>query len=475
MSDHAPPQRRSAGHATRGSEQLGSGAPAILPGHASQDLRAQEIAVLERRLNETPRVQALAQLAKDLNAGPARPPGDPPRNRTGLPDALKIGVEQLSSINLDAVRVHYNSAEPAKLQAHAYAQGTEIHLAAGQERHLPHEAWHVAQQAQNRVPATRQLQGLALNDDRGLEREADVMGERAVTLGRKAKQRRAVAAAEPPAAAGSLSVSQRVLQRDVDVTLDGTNTTITRVVVDRNNEVGMFANDTDGAGDHTTSHVVMRHMIINQLRGQPVAGVPAIFDALYAEICALPGWQSADYVSGDMRARILAIRGIYAADRAAMAAPPTVAQIQDTAQALLDLRNSVPLSAFRDGRPGDGEGGPSGRLLAWEGTFRGAPATVLTAAQIEQTTLDIVHLLDTRRTSQELEGEVDHDETPGVSGFWDADRADFIEQHLRSIRLAYPTLWAHALAGIEANLRARIDDQIQLGGRKEMDWEEGDP
>jgi hypothetical protein len=97
-------------------------------------------------------------------------------NRTGLPDGLKAGIEQLSGLSLDDVRVHRNSAEPAQLQAAAFAQGTDIHLAPGQEQHLAHEAWHVVQQKQGRVQATAQLHGFTLNDDPGLEREATVQG-----------------------------------------------------------------------------------------------------------------------------------------------------------------------------------------------------------------------------------------------------------------------------------------------------------
>lgn len=101
-------------------------------------------------------------------------------NRTGLPDALKSGVERLSGVALDDVKVHYNSQEPARLRAYAYTRGAEIHVAPGEERHLPHEAWHVVQQAQGRVRPTAQLKGVALNEDHSLEREADVMGARAV-------------------------------------------------------------------------------------------------------------------------------------------------------------------------------------------------------------------------------------------------------------------------------------------------------
>ncbi|MEM7370313.1 MAG: DUF4157 domain-containing protein [Bacteroidota bacterium] len=104
-------------------------------------------------------------------------------NNTGLPDSLKSGIESLSGYSMDDVRVHYNSARPAQLHAHAFAQGSDIHLGPGQEKHLPHEAWHVVQQKQGRVKATVQLKGLAGNDDKGLEREADRMGLKSVQLG----------------------------------------------------------------------------------------------------------------------------------------------------------------------------------------------------------------------------------------------------------------------------------------------------
>ncbi len=106
------------------------------------------------------------------------------QNNTGLPDNLKQGIEQLSGLSMDHVKVHYNSSRPAQLNAHAYAQGSEIHLAPGQERHLPHEAWHIVQQAQGRVKPTMQMKyGVPVNDDEGLEREADVMGAQAVSVG----------------------------------------------------------------------------------------------------------------------------------------------------------------------------------------------------------------------------------------------------------------------------------------------------
>ncbi len=103
-------------------------------------------------------------------------------NDTGIPDNLKAGIEQHSGLSMDDVKVHYNSEKPSQLQAHAYAQGTDIYLAAGQEKHLPHEAWHVVQQKQGRVKPTKQLAGkVKVNDNTGLEKEADVMGEKVLT------------------------------------------------------------------------------------------------------------------------------------------------------------------------------------------------------------------------------------------------------------------------------------------------------
>ncbi|HEX2927587.1 MAG TPA: DUF4157 domain-containing protein [Ruminiclostridium sp.] len=103
-------------------------------------------------------------------------------DNTGMPPQLKAGIESLSGMDLGEVKVHYNSQKPAEVGALAYTQGTDIHVASGQEKHLPHEAWHVVQQAQGRVQPTTQLRDLPVNDDSRLEHEAEVMGNRALSL-----------------------------------------------------------------------------------------------------------------------------------------------------------------------------------------------------------------------------------------------------------------------------------------------------
>ncbi|HYD31809.1 MAG TPA: DUF4157 domain-containing protein [Azospirillaceae bacterium] len=126
---------------------------------------------LAAQLDARPENRALAALAAGLSRPVQRQP-----NRTGLPDALKQGMEDRSGLPLDDVRVHYNSAEPARFQAHAITQGKNIHVAPGQQQHLPHELGHVVQQMQGRVRPTMQMQGVPVNDDPALEAEADRLG-----------------------------------------------------------------------------------------------------------------------------------------------------------------------------------------------------------------------------------------------------------------------------------------------------------
>lgn len=128
--------------------------------------------VEEEELQKKAATDSPAQLKEQSSAKP---------NNTGLPDNLKSGIESLSGMSMDSVRVHYNSSQPAQLNALAYAQGTDIHVAPGQEQHLPHEAWHIVQQVQGRVQPTMQMKdGVPVNDDQGLEHEADVMGAKAL-------------------------------------------------------------------------------------------------------------------------------------------------------------------------------------------------------------------------------------------------------------------------------------------------------
>jgi hypothetical protein len=139
------------------------------------------------------RLPVQGRFADDVEARP---------NLTGMPSQLRAGIESLSGMDMSDVRVHRNSGNPAQLNALAYAQGKDIHLGPGQEQHLPHEAWHVVQQAQGRVAPTRLMETeVAVNDDACLEHEADVMGARALQMQTDAGQ----AAPERPAGLQALA------------------------------------------------------------------------------------------------------------------------------------------------------------------------------------------------------------------------------------------------------------------------------
>lgn len=140
---------------------------------------------LQKLANNSPQVKQAAQLQTMADSYSAQQQNiiQKKENNTGLPDNLKSGIENLSGYSMNDVKVHYNSDKPAQLNALAYAQGTDIHIRPGMKKHLPHEAWHVVQQKQGRVSATRQLKGkIDINDDPTLESEADLMGEKALQM-----------------------------------------------------------------------------------------------------------------------------------------------------------------------------------------------------------------------------------------------------------------------------------------------------
>ena len=145
-----------------------------------EEIQRQGLEDEERQMKQGVRTETPTQFERD----PA-----PRENDTGLPDKLKSGIESLSGISLDNVQVHYNSSQPARLSALAYALGTNIHVAPGQENHLPHEAWHVVRQALGCARPTTQLKdGVPINDDDGLEHEADVKGAKAFTTESRSRQ-----------------------------------------------------------------------------------------------------------------------------------------------------------------------------------------------------------------------------------------------------------------------------------------------
>jgi hypothetical protein len=224
-------------------------------------------------------------------------------NNTGLPDQLKSGIESLSGMSMDHVRVHYNSDKPAQLQAHAYAQGSEIHLGSGQERHLPHEAWHVVQQMRRNVQPTMLLNGsFRVNDAPELEREADLMGEKAATgtFSRGAHprqvQRQSVAIdaidvsprmiAQRASNCGAGMVSAGIVQRVTAQILEGSKEGVIEDIA----IVGRPPHVFNGTmGDHSTAFITTAAGLQAQLKGKTIDEAASILHGLTEGLYNLPG------------------------------------------------------------------------------------------------------------------------------------------------------------------------------------------
>ncbi|HEX4829621.1 MAG TPA: DUF4157 domain-containing protein [Trebonia sp.] len=163
------------------------------------------------RLQRTLGNQGAGRVVQRLAASrPARVPARP----GGLPARLLTSVARESGLDLSDVSVHRSSAEPRRVDARAYAAGSDIHLAPGADRHLAHEAWHLVQQRQGRVPVTGRASGRALNTDPGLEREADVMGDRlAAGPGSGPAQGGVAAEAAPPPAVAPLQLKSEFTKK----------------------------------------------------------------------------------------------------------------------------------------------------------------------------------------------------------------------------------------------------------------------
>jgi len=148
----------------------------IIPGAVLQgDMQGQEPPIRTTALGQ-PQLQSMGEFWQAI--------GGKPRAALNYTVTISVDVNDVVEtvplgMSMDDVKVHYNSSKPAQLQALAYTRGTEIHVGPGQEKNLPHEAWHVVQQKQRRVKPTMQLQGMGVNDDSALEHEADVKGKQA--------------------------------------------------------------------------------------------------------------------------------------------------------------------------------------------------------------------------------------------------------------------------------------------------------
>ena len=104
-----------------------------------------------------------------------------------LPAKVQMKMENAFGQDFSNVNIHKDSKSATDVGALAYAQGNDVHFAPGQfkpntqagQELIGHELTHVVQQREGRVKPTTQAKGMPVNDDKGLEKEADDMGKMA--------------------------------------------------------------------------------------------------------------------------------------------------------------------------------------------------------------------------------------------------------------------------------------------------------
>ena len=145
-----------------------------------QAIAMREEAILRKKQGKLEGSRLSSEIIKNSNNNKQ------PSSNTGMPNNLRSGLEKLSGVDLSELKVHKNSDKPKQIGALAYTKGSDIHIAPGQEKHLPHEGWHAVQQMQGKVQPTIQMKSdLLVSHDNELEKEADIMGSKAKKEGSK--------------------------------------------------------------------------------------------------------------------------------------------------------------------------------------------------------------------------------------------------------------------------------------------------
>lgn len=97
---------------------------------------------------------------------------------------------QAMGADFSGVKVNANSNKATEMGALAYTQGEELHFAPGQynpgsqagKELIGHELSHVKQQREGRVQANTSINGQPVNNNAGLEKEADDLGKKAANF-----------------------------------------------------------------------------------------------------------------------------------------------------------------------------------------------------------------------------------------------------------------------------------------------------
>jgi hypothetical protein len=196
MFDHAKigkkesAQAAAAGFTGQLKKKNNGGKPAPIQKQPAEDELLQGKFQIQRQPEEDELLQGSfpAQRAEVQGAANAGANSGSFQSAPGIPAGVQAKMESALNVNLSGVNVHPNSHKATEVGALAFTQGSDIHVAPGHysphtssgQRLLGHELAHVAQQMAGRVQPTGEVGGLPLNDSPALEKEADILGAKAV-------------------------------------------------------------------------------------------------------------------------------------------------------------------------------------------------------------------------------------------------------------------------------------------------------
>ena len=346
---------------------------------------------LPHNLAGTPRVVA----ERDRNAarfGPVLQPAAP----GGLPPALRSGVEALSGVSMEGVQLRQNSSEPGRIGALAFAIDPEIHLAPGADRHLPHEAWHIAQQRQGRVQATGDLGGAAINADQSLESEADHMGQRALTATQSTTQFVRKNTAKRPVLQGLFNITLHEVEGQwVVATIaylrDSSQTT---------------------GGPHVTPNSLFVHQVKMMLTGKSFVDGFNALKSLYSERLAVFRLRPDPRKNRIADLATKSFEELSEIDPSTVPPPAWVPVLQQLALAYIQMRNSRVGAILPDQRGHKEPGEENERVVHQSAQSDLKILRIATAAEREEPEEEDAMLLEGSSTALDVTGDFDGDAEP---------------------------------------------------------------
>ena len=138
-----------------------------------------------------------------------------------VPPEVMSKMENTMGADFSSVKINKNSSSAQDVGALAYTKGNQIDFAPGQfnpnttsgQELLGHELSHVVQQREGRVKPTEAINGMAVNSDPQLEKEADINGSKAANSESPVQKKTGVSDSNPSSSIGQFKMKSETIQR----------------------------------------------------------------------------------------------------------------------------------------------------------------------------------------------------------------------------------------------------------------------